>query len=202
MIPKLKNISSVKFIIMIFIAGYSINLAKSLTACFNYVREVPIERTHFFTQIDINDTNYNVRSRTEKTNLPLPVSGLQDFLFVSTSEFDECLVSGILKISIGLLLMILFWKVDEHDPFSYQNINLVIVIFALICTTIFAEIEKNHCSEQIIIAFQHVHYDPLRGWNYQHADLITTLAKYTAILGAMGACLKAMKNKRELDLTI
>jgi hypothetical protein len=163
--------------------------------CLSLNRRVVVEDRELHGYIIIKGTKYLVPFHSQKTAVSLPVTNPIAFLFVSTTEQDECFVTALLKLTICILLLVFMWNVDLSDPFNIKNLKLPLIIGRLIIVLIISDLVKGWYTAGWVTGLGDFKY-------LVTYSMIAYMVALIIVVLFVTWYIKAVKYHRELEFTV
>ena len=195
--------SNLKGAFIIAILFFIAKLSFVLVSCLHLSRHVPIENKSPHGVESINQ--FNVSHRYEHALISLPINNPLDFLFLSTTDDNECFGTTVLKLTMCVVAGIFILQFNENDPFNVRVPYLIQIFSTLMVALFFCESIKTFYTAQVISempVFKTQSSDSQWEYNKQGPSYILLTMQFAVMGFLLSAYIKAVKNKRELDLTI
>jgi len=182
-----KSAFQLNFAMMLMIILYAVSMFAFLILRFGTQRSVLIQTRREHGISVINNIKYKVPFVTEQTAIPVHADNLIAYLFLSNTEFDECLSSIIIKIAISLLLI-----AGGFDWFAQDNYRAKLLfksIFYLLFALVLSEIFKYAATSAWVNDSSH----HLRGYQYKNNFYAFFSSRFIPLIAVF-----SLKNRRSI----
>lgn len=181
------------------IAGYLLVFGVSLFRNAGYKRLITIESKKQYGVVVIKNVKYPTPYRLEQARIPYRVIGPFEYLLLPSGEFQESVLSALLKLSAFVLCAILVWRFDFNNPFQRSYLKYVYIIYELFVINILLEFVVG----AYLTSWRN---DFLFQSDYHLCGGPSMVSSHWLLWAVLSVAIylyaTAVKNKQEIDLTI